>query len=303
VRFMEAVHRFEQESGRLRTPVSVRSFEKVMRHLHKYVGIGCDLDEVDAETLTSWCLSNSPAPSTVKKRRGHARSFFGWCAYKGWIDTDPSSGLGYSVQPGRGSVRTHTWLSREEIVDVIRSCPDDLAGRRDQIILMLGAMCGLRADEMCQLRWDSFSPGYTTLTVRGKGNKPAVIGVPPELQDALKAWERERLIGAKALLPRFRQVTHPVTHKRVRIACWDQPLAYDGVLYAVKAAGKRCGYSLKPHDLRRTYAGLLEDAGVPVTDIQRLMRHSDVGTTSRYLDRNPRRTTELAAQFHLGVNE
>jgi integrase len=299
MRYYEAVNRYIEEAGRLRTESSIKSFRKVMNHLHSYAGVDCDLDEIDQAVLTDWCLSNNPAPSTVKKRRAHARSFFGWCAYKGWIATDPASGLGYSVVPGRGSVRTHTWLSKAELKDLILAMPVDELGQRDRLILLLGSLCGLRAEEICHLRWKDFSSDWTKLTLIGKGSKPAVIGVPPELRKALAEWHKKRPIGATAVLPRARGFT--TYGKRERVLQWDHPLEYHGVLYAVKAAGKRVGCTLAPHDLRRTFAGILEESGVAVTDIQRAMRHGDVGTTSRYLDKNPRRTVEVTETLELGL--
>ncbi len=41
---------------------------------------------------------------------------------------------------------------------------------------------------------------------------------------------------------------------------------------------------LAPHDCRRTFAQLAYDAGVPTTQILRLLGHANVGTTQRYLN-------------------
>jgi integrase len=41
---------------------------------------------------------------------------------------------------------------------------------------------------------------------------------------------------------------------------------------------------LTPRDLRRTYAQLGYEAGVPITHISRLLGHSSVATTGRYLN-------------------
>lgn len=298
MRYYAAINAYVEESGRLRTDPSRKSFRKVMHHLQVYSG-AVELDEVDAQTLTDWCLSNNPAPNTVKKRRAHARSFFGWCSYKGWLETDPSSGLGYSVVPGRGSMRSHTWLSKADLAELIRGMPADDAGQRDRLILLLGSLCGLRADEICQLRWTHFTSDYSRLNLVGKGRKAATIGVPRELREALQDWHQKRPRGADAVLPTMQSRT--MHGKRVRIAQWDKPLQYHGVLYAVKAAGARAGWKLDPHDLRRTFAGILEESGVPVTDISRAMRHNDVGTTSRYLEKNPRRTVEVTEGLELGL--
>ena len=303
MKLINAAEQFATESGRLRTPGSVTSFMKVLSHLEGAVGRNCDLLDVTPANLTAWCLSNRAAPATVKKRRGHARSFFGWCAYRGWIPTDPASGLTYSVVPGRGGVRTHTWLSKEQAVHVIRTLGSTEAGQRDRLIIMLGALCGLRAQEICNLRWRHFADDYVRLSVYGKGNKPAVIGVPPELRPLLTEWRALTPTSCDTVLP---TVTwgkgHGMAGDRVREFNWLKPLAYHGVLYAVKQAGRHAGVSnLCPHDLRRTFAGILEESGVAVTDIQRAMRHNDVGTTSRYLESNPNRTVEATAGLTLGL--
>ena len=41
---------------------------------------------------------------------------------------------------------------------------------------------------------------------------------------------------------------------------------------------------LAPHDLRRTYAQIAYEAGVPITQISRLLGHESIETTQRYLN-------------------
>lgn len=41
---------------------------------------------------------------------------------------------------------------------------------------------------------------------------------------------------------------------------------------------------LAPHDLRRTYAQLGYEAGVPITQISTLLGHANIATTQKYLD-------------------
>jgi integrase len=84
------------------------------------------------------------------------------------------------------------------------------------------------------------------------------------------------------------------------IVSWDTHLGYAGILAAVKRMGEEFDVKLRPHDLRRSFAGILEKQGVPITDISRAMRHEDVGTTSRYLERDPAKTVAVTAGFRLG---
>ena len=41
---------------------------------------------------------------------------------------------------------------------------------------------------------------------------------------------------------------------------------------------------LDPHDLRRTYAQIGYETGLPVTQISKLLGHASIATTQRYLN-------------------
>lgn len=58
-----------------------------------------------------------------------------------------------------------------------------------------------------------------------------------------------------------------------------------GVYQIVRKYGKQIDMpELAPHDLRRTYAHLGYDAGVPITQIKELLGHTSIATTQKYLD-------------------
>jgi len=58
-----------------------------------------------------------------------------------------------------------------------------------------------------------------------------------------------------------------------------------GVFNIVRKHGAMIGLpELDPHDLRRTYAQLGYEAGVPITQIAKLLGHASVKTTQTYLN-------------------
>ena len=58
-----------------------------------------------------------------------------------------------------------------------------------------------------------------------------------------------------------------------------------GIFRIVRGAGEAIGKpALAPHDLRRTYVQLGYEAGVPITQISKLLGHANIGTTQRYLN-------------------
>jgi integrase len=59
----------------------------------------------------------------------------------------------------------------------------------------------------------------------------------------------------------------------------DVKTIYDLMAKRAKAAGVK---RFSPHDLRRTFAGDLLDAGADIATVQRIMGHSDSNTTAGY---------------------
>jgi integrase len=292
---------YVDEAKRIRTPTSKITFTKTIHTLDSFLGGNADLDACTAQALTDWCMSgNKPAPSTVKKRRAHIRSMFAWLTWRGIVEVNPSTGLEFSVNPGRGYTKEGVWLNEAQIAHVLDLCPNTIVGRRDRLVLMFGFFCGLRASEIAGIRWHHFSPDFSRLQLVGKGEKPATVGVAPALARELVAWRETAPADAVAVFPTFRWCWDEGLDGRVRRVDWSNPLAYHGILYAVGKAGKRGGFHFAPHDMRRSFAGLLEEKGVAATDISRAMRHSNLGTTSRYLDRNPNKAVEVTANLTIG---
>jgi integrase len=59
------------------------------------------------------------------------------------------------------------------------------------------------------------------------------------------------------------------------------------IFQLVRKYGEMIGIpELAPHDLRRTFAQLGYEAGVPITQISVLLGHSSVATTQKYLNLN-----------------
>ena len=160
-----------------------------------------------------------------------------------------------------------------------------MAAPTERIVLVLGAMAGLRAEEMATVSVDDLKPG--AITVRGKGHghgleadQPIGDDVAREIADYL----------------RWRESRRPDTD---RLVVWPGAYAMDSgnariILYHHLAElGKRAGIKVTPHSLRRLYATTLYNAGVDIATVSRLMRHASVETTSRYIRRD--RAREYAA--------
>jgi site-specific recombinase XerC len=138
-----------------------------------------------------------------------------------------------------------------------------------------------------------FREDLTTVTFVGKGRKLATLAVPSPLRTILHQWRG--LEPPEAVpFPRFRW-QHDFAGNWRMAACWTTPLTDDGIYHAI-----RDHVGVAPHDLRRSFAGILDTDKVPLRDIQGLMRHDNLATTDRYLERSPQRLARVAETVDWG---
>jgi integrase len=182
------------------------------------------------------------------------------------------------VQARKG-VKAHTWLSQKQVAAITALCPDTLEGKRDWIVLGLLLGAGLRREELATLTFDSLKQQPTkagkmrdVLEVTGKGAKTRVIPISEKLGGRLREW-REIVGGGRVArsLGMARQL--------------GESMSAVAIFQLVSRYGARIGApGLAPHDMRRTFAQLGYEAGVPLTQISTLLGHSSVSTTQKYLD-------------------
>lgn len=183
-----------------------------------------------------------------------------------------------TVEPTKGT-KAHTWLSQKQVVHITSLCGDDLEGKRDWIVLGLLLGAGLRRDELVNLTFENVKQQptkggkmRTVIEVTGKGNKSRVIPIQDKLAARLAEW---REVVGGGCIARSLGRKHELGGSMSAVA----------VFHLVNRYGKQIGMDeLAPHDLRRTFAQLGYEAGVPITQISTLLGHSSVATTQRYLN-------------------
>ena len=146
---------------------------------------------------------------------------------------------------------------------------DTPEGRREAVGYFLLAHTGLRLSELLDLkRGDVELVGQRLRIEEAKGRRDRVVYLSAACAQAL---EREQ--AAQPGTVDTALVCHPT----------GQPVSYRWVQKQVKQWGAEAGVEgVSPHRLRHTFATRLINLGVPVTSLQRLLGHHDLGTTQRY---------------------
>jgi len=183
-------------------------------------------------------------------------------------------------------------LKAGEFVALINTCLDGTkAGIRDAAIIATAYTAGLRRAELAALTLEDYDADEYTLIVRnGKGNKERVIPITDSACDALADWLHIRGATPGALFTQIHKGDHLTFN-----GLTDQAIYYILSTRAEQAGVK----AFSPHDLRRSFAGDLLDAGADIATVQKLMGHSNANTTAGYDRRDAQAKRKAVAKLHI----
>lgn len=137
---------------------------------------------------------------------------------------------------------------------------------RDKLILLMLSFTGLRRAEIVALRPCDITTDYIHVR-NGKGDKDRTIPLSHQLKNPLLAY-----IEKQAISPTDRIF----------------PFAANRLWKVVKYYARAAGFpDLSPHTLRHYFATALVERGAPLRAVQELLGHSNIATTSLYLDLIP----------------
>lgn len=176
--------------------------------------------------------------------------------------------------------KAHTWLSQTEVKAILDTCKRDIVGQRDRLALGLMVAAGLRRSEAVNLTFADVKTqpnGHgtrTVLQVSGKGAKDRVVPISESLATAIARWSELLQQDSGRILRSLGRNRQP-----------GDSITTTALYYIVQKRGDLIGKpDLQPHDLRRTYAQLGYEAGIPITQISTLLGHASIETTQRYLN-------------------
>jgi integrase len=163
----------------------------------------------------------------------------------------------------------------EEIVALLKGCPDSPNGRRLRALIIVLWRSGLRISEALALLENDLNPAAGSITVRsGKGGKRRVVGMDPWGWALLEPW----LIERQSYPPNavFCVLEGPTAGRSMGAA---------QVRYELRrlAAGLGIRRRIAPHQFRHGMAVDWVRERQPVHLLQRQLGHTNLAITTTYL--------------------
>jgi integrase len=268
---------------------------------------GHGLSDITSTACIRWVdtFVHRVAPATATLRIAVLKSFFEWMTGKNLIDENPASRLSKTYRLGSKPVRVEHWLEPFQVIEILNSCAMDLTGLRDRVVLQLGFNVGLRRQEIVDLTWGDIQILDHQATLVGKGGKLAKVHLPEATVNALQNWKAEyrawitdRALDDMPVVVSMQRTTDFYGTDTITPR-WGERATGKTVYRICQKLSKRAGIPFAPHDMRRTFAGLVHDR-TSIETVSAALRHSSLAVTERYLEKRQDSAYQATKGLDLG---
>jgi len=161
------------------------------------------------------------------------------------------------------------WLTKEEYNQIINN---PYLPRKDDLIIQMLYGCAFRVSELCNIKIKDIHIPNATITIweSKTSNSPALVPVPSPILKLIYQW-----ITAHRLKK----------NRYLFFSSHSQKLSRSQIHRLIKEAAQKAGIEkeISSHAFRRTRATHLLDAGLPIEQVSRLLRHKYLSSTMVYL--------------------
>lgn len=145
-----------------------------------------------------------------------------------------------------------------------------LPSNRDRALVAFYVSSGVRASELLGLTGDMVNLGDQLIGVVRKGGALQWVPASPDAFVWLRLYQLERGVAA-AGQPVWLTLRHP-----------QRPMTYDALRAVLGRINQLLGSNWTTHDLRHTFAQRALDGGMALHEVQEILGHASLATTSVY---------------------
>ena len=252
-----------------RSPRTVQAYREKLGHLVAFLG-DPPIEAVTVDDLRRFLAAQRDrglSPFTIKSRVRALKRLWNFAEAEGIVTENPAR----RIKTPRPATKEPKGISNDDVLAILATCGDDLAGTRDRAAIMLLLDSGCRAGGLCGLRVDDLNLDEGLASVTEKGKKHRYVMFTPTTAEALRRWLEVK--------PKGEYVFVGLKGKG--------PLSPSGLWQMLKRRGKEAGVSgpVGPHSFRHGFARSYLIHGGDLVTLADILGHSDVRTTAAYYAR------------------
>ena len=226
-----------------------------------------DVQEITLEDIDNYCLERSGEvkTSTIDIEKQALRGFFCYCQVRKMIELQFDYRLIKRTKQRPPRLEPITCAQISEVVHQTENL-------QLKLIITLMANTGLRIGEVITLEVEHIHGNQ--MNIQGKGAKNRLVPMPEDLSKELKSFcDMENITTGCVFRPQQVHCNHPSDKYTSAYAVRDR----------IKAAFKKQGIDMHPHDLRHAFAFMWLENGGDLRTLQLILGHDNLEVTQRYL--------------------
>lgn len=230
-------------------------------------------EEITRNTIKTYLAKykDKAKANTVNSNLRHIKGMFSFALEEGIMNSNPADGI-KALKEEKTVIRTYATSSVQEILDNLNRM--DFVSIRNKAIVTLLIETGIRNSELCNIKMEDVLDGC--IKIHGKGNKVRYVPITEAFDKELARYlfHRKEFLGSKEseylFISRLGDgLTRGALIKTIKDNVFGGQDEIDGIPTTV-------------HNFRRFFAQNMLD-GTDLYTVSRLMGHTDVKTTERYL--------------------
>lgn len=252
------------------TEGSIRTYRQAIANALTKIGKHVrNITSDDIRLLLASMRLNKKSSAYMNLVRRSLNSFFGWITKEELISKNPM----LRIASIRETKKVRQPFTEEELERLRQSA----GSARNKCIVEFLYSTGCRVSEMCGINRDDLNFTDSQVLVLGKGKKYRMVYFSARCKVLLQEYLGQRQDSESALFVSDYEGFR--SNKEAPVG----RLSMSGVEDMIRKIGKRAGIKdVHPHRFRRTAATLALKRGMRITDVQRMLGHSDIKTTTIY---------------------
>ena len=245
-----------------------------------------NMDYSKVADYTIFLKKSGYAASSINRHLSSIRTFYKYLVNTKKIGNNPFK----LIKGPKTEKKLPNYLKYDEFLDIIRVCDSSDLGVRNLLILELLFATGIRVSELVNIKLDDIDIKNREIKIFGKGGKSRIVYFNKVCQKVLIDYlnnNRSSLLKNKT--SDYLIINH-IGNKITRRGIED---ILDKI---IKKSSLK--HKISPHTLRHTFATLLLNEGMDIRQVQELLGHKNLSTTSIYTHISNKELRNVFLKYH-----
>lgn len=269
---------------------TIKNYERDLNDFSEYINyFKMDYKNMDYSKVSQYMLHLSGkkySPSSINRHLSAIRSFYAYLLKENHVKSSPFK----TIHGPKKEKKLPNYLKYQEFLDLIESLGDTPLDMRNRMILELLFATGIRVSELVNIKLTDIDFKEQEIKVCGKGKKMRIVYFNNECQKVMSEYvlntRQSILNGKKCEYLIINHLGNKITTRGIEDII-DKCILKSSL-----------NHKISPHTLRHTFATLLLNEGMDIREVQELLGHARLSTTSIYTHISNENLRQVYLQNH-----